>query len=37
MEDNWLRAHGLDAKKLAAMDQKDREKIMKEIKDDIVQ
>jgi len=37
MEDNWLRAHGLDSKKLAAMDPKDRAKIMKEMKDDIEQ
>jgi hypothetical protein len=37
MEDNWLRAHGLDRKKLAAMNAKDREKIMRQMKQEIEQ
>lgn len=37
MEDNWLRAHGLDRKKLAAMNDDDREKILKQMREDIEQ
>jgi len=35
MEDNWLRAHGLDAEKLAAMSPEDRAAVMKRMKEDI--
>ena len=35
MEENWLKAHGLSKEKLAAMDPKDREAVMKQMKDDI--
>lgn len=35
MEDIWLKAHGLSKEKLAAMDPKDREAVMKQMKEDI--
>jgi cell division inhibitor SulA len=35
MEENWLRAHGLSREKLAALPPKEREVIMKQMKQDI--
>jgi hypothetical protein len=35
MEENWLRAHGLSREKLAALPPKEREDIMKQMKQDI--
>ncbi len=37
MVDSWLKAHGLDQKKLDAMKPEDRDAVMKQMKDDIEQ
>ena len=37
MEDSWLKSHGLSKEKLAAMSPEDREKVMKQMKDEIEQ
>lgn len=37
MEDAWLKSHGLDEQKLAAMSPEDREKVMKQMKEEIEQ
>ena len=35
MEDAWLKAHGLDRNRLAAMPPEEREKILKQMQEDI--
>lgn len=37
MEQDWLKAHGLSKEKLAAMSPSEREKVLKQMKDDIEQ
>ncbi|GAA0538858.1 hypothetical protein GCM10008941_18230 [Rhizomicrobium palustre] len=37
MEENWLKSHGLSKEKLAAMSPEERDKVMKQMKDEITQ
>ena len=37
MEENWMKAHGYDEAKLAAMSPAERDKVMKQMKDEIEQ